>query len=275
MTARCRAGVVLVLVFGRFACSSVAGTVGGAAGELDERVERVRLVGLVPALGPRGLEQLVHDRPMRSPERQPRVSGPAGDHVPGTLGVGELLERPRRPDPLVCLLAILAPGPQALVAHLGQRRILRTGQQVGLGFRRDVGRGRDRLGLRNRQLPAPERVHGRREVRDLLRRLQLTPRRTHRRPRDPGQLIGSRPEPVALPPPRRRPPAEPTTTSSTRPAASTTSSADYRSVTSPNGTASGSILATNTAKNSSISRTSSARVRVGAAATMRRTIQMG
>ena len=54
---------------------------------------------------------------------------------------------------------------------------------------------------------------------------------------------------------------------------STVSSAAHRSVTSHNGTASGSIRATNTRKNSSISRTSSANVRVEVAVTIRRTIQ--
>ena len=57
---------------------------------------------------------------------------------------------------------------------------------------------------------------------------------------------------------------------------STVSNAVHKSVTSLNGTASGSIRATNTAKNSSISRTSSANERrVEVALTMQRTIQRG
>ena len=57
---------------------SAGGAVRGAAGELDERVERVRLVRLAAALGPGGFEHLVHDRPMRGPERGARLDRARG-----------------------------------------------------------------------------------------------------------------------------------------------------------------------------------------------------
>jgi len=61
----------------------------GAAGELDEGVERVRLARFLAALGPRLLEHLVHEWPVRGAERGARLDGPTGDYIPGALGIGE------------------------------------------------------------------------------------------------------------------------------------------------------------------------------------------
>jgi hypothetical protein len=107
----------------------------------------------VTPLGPGLVEQLVDDRPVHSPERLPGVGGPTDHHVPGAFWVDEVFARPVLVDPRVGRVCVLAPGPETVVADLGQRRIRGTCEQAGLGRAVDGRGGRDDLDLRRRQLP--------------------------------------------------------------------------------------------------------------------------
>ena len=188
---------------GRRRTSGVARGGAGARrtpGQLDQRVERVGVARLFVAVGVGGLEHLVDDRLVRDVEpgavidRAPRPRSSMRPHHRGTrapgapAGSARAPDRDRRQRPANIARA---PRPAAPAAPNATSRLpLRA--RPSPPTRSPPAFALDNLPLRNAAAVAGSSV-------DLLRRLQLIPRRRDRCTGHARQLLGRRPESGPLP----------------------------------------------------------------------------
>src|SRR4051794_12371475 len=95
------------------------GSAHGAAGHLDERVERVGLAWFVFAVGSRPLEQFVEDRFVRGFELRLRVDRTAQERLPRAFGIFVLGQAPFGVDPVVPIIGLaLRLGAQACLPYV-------------------------------------------------------------------------------------------------------------------------------------------------------------
>jgi hypothetical protein len=134
-----------------------------AAGELDERIERVAAGVLASALAPRLGEQLVADAVEHRVEPRPVLGGAPGLEVPRTLGVGPSPQPPAPVQPASLGIGVgvgLGAPAGALLSQLAQAGPLCDLQETDLGPWILVGGVGDFVDLLAGQLAAAQRVAG-------------------------------------------------------------------------------------------------------------------